>query len=180
MSKVVTDIEELRRAFRSNADHAIDAVYKEYRKAFINFAKSYNLPDDEVIDVFQETVIALYQNLQNDRVEKRQSSVKTYLFAIGKYKLINASKKQQRKTEQNGMETIENKESSTMHLNLQQSLRKLGDSCREILTLYYYRQYSIDAIMHTLSLKNENTVKAAKSRCLKKLKEIIKNTSNVG
>ncbi len=178
MGKEITDIDELKRAFRSNAEKAIDAVYKNYRRAFINFAKSYNLPDDEMIDVFQESVIALYQNLQRNRVEERQSSVKTYLFSIGKYKLINAAKKLQRKMEQNEMETIVNNETGKMDLNLQLSLQQLGDSCREILTLYYYRQYSIDAIMHRLSFKNENTVKAAKSRCLKKLKEIIKTTSH--
>jgi DNA-directed RNA polymerase specialized sigma24 family protein len=58
--------------------------------------------------------------------------------------------------------------------DLRNAMNQLSEGCRKVLVLFYYRRYTIEAIMHTLNYKNENTAKANKSRCLKKLREIMK------
>ena len=49
----------------------------------------------------------------------------------------------------------------------------LGKKCQELLTLFYYRGYTIQEIMEAENYNSENVVKAAKSRCMKTLRERI-------
>ena len=56
---------------------------------------------------------------------------------------------------------------------IQTALQQLSESCRKLMILFYYRQYSIEAIMHSMGYLNENVTKSHKSRCLKQLKEIF-------
>ncbi|MEM9936719.1 MAG: sigma-70 family RNA polymerase sigma factor, partial [Bacteroidota bacterium] len=55
-----------------------------------------------------------------------------------------------------------------------QAYQQMGDKCRELLKLFYYRGFSIKEIVVETGYKDENTVKSYKSRCLKKLKETIR------
>jgi RNA polymerase sigma-70 factor (ECF subfamily) len=58
---------------------------------------------------------------------------------------------------------------------LAEAFAGLSESCREVLTLFYYNHFSIDAIMPQMGYANENVTKSHKSRCLRKLKEIFKS-----
>jgi len=67
----------------------------------------------------------------------------------------------------------------TEALTVQQRLLKkhfktLGRQCQELLTLFYYRGFTIKEILNHGSYNSENVVKSAKSRCMKTLKERIK------
>lgn len=175
--KQIDDIEYLKEAFQKDAESTMKNVYTSYRAEFLAFARSYNLQEDDVLDAYQETHIALYQNLIDGKINYSSSTVKTYLFSIGKHKLLNTIKKLKGKEEvayndnliTNYTEYISEERNETLVM----SIKALGNSCREILTLFYYRKYSIEAIMQAMQMKNENTVKAAKSRCLKQLKGMM-------
>ena len=52
---------------------------------------------------------------------------------------------------------------------LQSAIRRLGEGCRKILVLFYYKRYSIDSIAADLGY-GKDSVKTQKSRCLKKLR----------
>lgn len=56
---------------------------------------------------------------------------------------------------------------------LKEHFKGLGAKCQELLTLFYYRGYTIQEIMEKGDYNSENVVKAAKSRCMKTLKERI-------
>ena len=60
---------------------------------------------------------------------------------------------------------------------LQQHLKSLGEKCQQLLTLFYYRGLTIQEIMEAENYNSENVVKAAKSRCMKTLKEKIKSNT---
>jgi RNA polymerase sigma-70 factor (ECF subfamily) len=55
------------------------------------------------------------------------------------------------------------------------ALLRIGEKCRELLKLFFYHNYSIQNIMEKMNYKNENVVSSHKSRCIKQLKEILKD-----
>ncbi len=162
-----------------DANRAMDGVYKSYRRAYIAFVKNKCDDKEVIIDSFQEAVIALYENIIEGKVEKNNSTVKTYLFAIGKNILINKMKHESRYAPIQDSFITENDNSLTeIPQHVAKAFSQLGDSCQKILTLFYYRRYSIESIAQEMDMKNTNSVKANKSRCLKKLKQLAnqKNT----
>lgn len=60
-----------------------------------------------------------------------------------------------------------------MQKALQKAFVTLGKKCKEILTLFYYRGFTLDEISETLNHDNKNVTKSQKSRCIKQLKEKV-------
>ena len=158
---------------------ALEEVYMRYRVAFSAYAQKYNLEQADILDVYQDAIISMYQNLVEKQVRLRDSSLKTYLFGIGKHKIldhIKANKKLYRL--KNNPIAYEEINIETFELTIEQQqlakyFRRLGESCQEILRMYYYRNWSIKEIVDWSHYKDENTVKSHKSRCLKKLRNSI-------
>jgi DNA-directed RNA polymerase specialized sigma subunit len=58
---------------------------------------------------------------------------------------------------------------------LQIAFKSLGEKCKAILTLFYYRGFTIDEITNELNYSNKDVAKSQKSRCIKSLKDLIFN-----
>lgn len=176
-------LEELRKG----SDKVLKQVYEENRSKFLNFARRYSLSDEENIDVYQDAYIIFYDNVMNGKIESFTSSMGTYLFGIGK-NLIFGRMKNNKKTvrteydlalvgkEDELVSTLEIDERSLTREQelLQKHFATLGKQCQELLTYFYYRGYTIQEIMDVKNYNSENVVKAAKSRCMKTLRERIK------
>lgn len=174
--------QELLRSIREEGMSALESVYQDYRNDFLRFALKYGLTEVECLDVYQDAIIALYENVQEGKLTKLTSSLKTYLFSIGKYILLNQLKAKQKivpesarayDTELVEVPPFESIELDERQEQIQKALNNLGGQCRELITLFYYHRYSIRQIQVEMEYSNENTVKAAKSRCMKKLKGLM-------
>ena len=180
----ITDLELLKERFSCDAEKTLSSIYLWYRQDFMDFGKSMIDENALVIDAFQDSVIALYQNLLNERIQSNSASVKTYLFEIGKRKIFSAIRKTSKEVlEEDPLSSVaveEDRNLSNMDQEdkMKKAINKLNITCQKLLILFYYRKYSIDAIMHSLDMKNENSVKANKSRCIKKLKSILTSDNN--
>jgi RNA polymerase sigma-70 factor (ECF subfamily) len=158
---------------------ALEYIYQLYRQDFLLFARKYQATDEDILDAYQDAMIALFENVQTGKLTELTSHIKTYIFSIGKYILLNKLKRQSRIVEIEQIpeqlddffyKKIELSHRQTILLN---ALDELGGKCQELLVLFYYRQFSIEAIMHELGYQSTNVVKASKSRCMKKMKLII-------
>src|SRR3546814_20515362 len=65
---------------------ALDEAYVRYKKGFFLFARTFSVPEEDIADVYQDTIISLYDNVKNGKIDTLTSSLKTYLFAIGRFK----------------------------------------------------------------------------------------------
>ena len=168
------------------AADAVEEYYPLWRKDFFLFASKYSLDKDEIADVYQDAMIVVIENINRGKLTQLSSSLKTYLFAVGKNIILNKLRESQRLTRINFVESnemfdskyfslVENDtyESGEMINEIGRAIELLGDKCREILYYYYYQKLSIKSIVEKLGYANENTVKANKSRCLKTLREKI-------
>lgn len=167
---------------RTQGMSALDSVYLKHRDAFLQFGRKYRMSDDDILDAYQDAAIAMYENAVKGRLTHFSSTVKTYLFSLGKYTLLNKMKKNNRTVpadddvmrtyDEGSDQMLDQIELSHRQSILSDMLGRLTENCRELLTLFYYHRYTIDAIRHELGYKDDNVVKSSKSRCLKKLKEL--------
>ena len=72
------------------------------------------------------------------------------------------------------LDFLDGDEPNEMQIQLQKAFVTLGKKCKEVLSLFYYRGYTIDEICTRLNYDNKNVVKSQKSRCIKQLKDKIK------
>jgi RNA polymerase sigma factor (sigma-70 family) len=65
-------------------------LYDKYKPVFMQFARKYFAVDrDTAEDIYQESFIVLYENIRENKFRESSVSIQTYLFAIGKNKLLN-------------------------------------------------------------------------------------------
>ena len=167
---------------KMNDEKAIRNFYNENKNGFILFAKRYNLNNDDLIDIYQDAIIALIENAKKGKIDDLKSSVTTYLYGIGKFMIFQKLKKESKTVSIDDFEKIEmvyddysEDEINLQVKMLQKGLNKLGDQCKKVLELFYYEEKKLDEIQSILGYTNKDVLKSQKSRCLKQLKELIKN-----
>jgi RNA polymerase sigma-70 factor (ECF subfamily) len=138
MSNTASDY-KLQVALRANKKGALETVYIDYKSEFINYSKRYPLNESDILDIYQDSIIAMHQKFVMTQLELKSSSVKTYLFGIGKNKIFTKLKSEQRFLDVE----IENKDyteidleehlPSDMQLALSKRLDEIYDSCKSLI-----------------------------------------------
>lgn len=168
-----------------NADQDMKDLYRSFRDKFLNITAHYGLPKEELIDIYQDAFIAYYEAIKYKKI-KIDKSPESYLMGTAKNMIFTRIKKKIKEREmqqdvnlgQDDILEYQRIELSPVQEKLYAALEKLSESCRKILTLFYFRQYSIEAIMHSMNYNSENVTKSHKSRCLKHLKSSIQDSPN--
>ncbi|MDX1410318.1 MAG: RNA polymerase sigma factor [Saprospiraceae bacterium] len=172
-------LNELALELKSGNMRMFRKFYLQFKPEYLRFATRYTRDEEVALDVYHDVFIVLFENITSGKLVTLTSSLKTYVFSIAKHMLLNHLRKQGREIQHDQeMEVMEvpdwvTNEPDEQTRMLRRQLTLLGKSCQEILELFYYRRYSIEAIMHEMHYKNENTVKAHKSRCLQRLREMM-------
>ena len=172
---------------RHGDDAPLYDLYKLYRNEFIVWAKSqYRATEDQAKDAFQEAVLDFHQNVISGHLIELSSTIKTYLFQIGKHKLLNIQKKEQRMTYHEGLHLIDNGEMGSFmeeenkaysKEQISNAIKNLPEDCQKVLKLYYFSEYDMESIAREMEYKNANTAKSKKSVCMKCLFEELKKLS---
>lgn len=177
-----SSLEEFKNSLEHKGLKALDEIYVSYKNEFLLFSKRFNISEEDALDIYQDAVIAFYENIKSGKLSELTSSIKTYVFSIGKYGIYNKQKKNN-KTIALERDHLENLDLEAVEIDfhtaekleiVNEAMENLGDRCKRILTLFYYHSYSIEALMYEFDYKNENVVRSHKSRCLRNLKELIK------
>jgi len=171
-----------------DSEQELREVYSKYRNEFLLWAvKHYDCTMEEAKDVFQQTIVIFYENIIYGKVTVISTQVKTYLFGIGKNKileLLRAKKKNMPQFEEGDIDIQHifynepNAEYEEKLVQMESSLALLGDPCKSILEHYYYHKKSMMEISEILDYKNRETVKNMKYKCLQRLKQIFKTEFN--
>ncbi len=159
-------------------DTALKKVYEENRKAFLDFSSRYPLSKEDALDIYQDAVVAFCENVKKGKLDTLKSSLSTYIFAIGKYKIYALLKKEQRQVPlEEGPDLYsffpsEPEEEDPQVRVLREAFKELGSVCKKVLTLFYYEGKKLEEIQQTMGYESKDVLKSQKSRCLKKLKEL--------
>ncbi len=73
----------------------LDKIYLEVKPAFLPYAKKsfQRITHEEIEDIYQDTIIDLYKNIQRGLLTEIEISFSSYVIHIGKMKLISSNKK---------------------------------------------------------------------------------------
>ncbi len=167
-------------------EEVIRKIYETHQQPFNLFAKKYALPHEEIQDVYQEMIVALYEHAVKGKLDELRTSMRTYLFAIGKYMIYARLKKAGKMMQLNQLDVDELGEFNWPYeeqpgekvMALQQAFAQLGEKCRQLLTRYYYRDLSMKAIAEEMDYESADVVKSLKARCMKQLKSFVKPFNN--
>lgn len=171
-------------SLKNGQKETLDVIYLQYKEGFLDFANRYPITVDDGLDIYQDSIIVLYENILRGKLDQLKSSIKTYLYAVGKYKIFARLKVESQHEALQGDELIEDMtlleiETAEERLKLlQQAYLHLGPRCQEVLKLFYYEGLKLEDIKDRLSYDSKNTVKSQKSRCLKQLKDLIQTNGN--
>ena len=183
VSTITTDA-ELLRELRSGdrIDDAIRTIYRSYFDSLGWYVMNNNGSRHDAEDVFQEVVLSFIDLVQKNKF-RGESSIKTFLFALNRHAWLNELKKRGRTLKreeryQKGQELHElNVSDMIVHREERRQvaslMEQLGDTCKKILLLFYYENLSITEILNSLHYENEQVVRNKKSKCLKKLEQMI-------
>lgn len=168
---------------KQNDLSALDDAYISYKKDFFLFARTFSVSDEDTADVYQDTIISLYENVKNGKLDTLTSSLKTYLFAIGRFKLYRQMERNKKVCyEEQIIYSSEEIQLFDIDMSeerrnvLKNAIERLGDKCQKILDLYYYRGMTLDEAQQFLKYSTKDVLKNQKSRCLKQLKEFVKKS----
>nr|WKN37673.1 RNA polymerase sigma factor [Tunicatimonas sp. TK19036] len=182
MEQTYTEDQILIQRIKSGDEASLVEIYKQHRPAFLQWAQhSYRVDEEKAADAFQDAVVCLYRNIVQGKLETLTSSLKTYLFAIGK-NVIRKKFQQPVALETDELWMVENLHAEPIDqfaTNERQQLvarlmETIGEPCKSILEMFYFRGFSMEAIAERLKYKNENVVKTQKLRCLTSLKNMVR------
>lgn len=169
-------------------DKAVGYLYRNYYRMLENYilTNSGNKLDAE--DLIQEVMIAFIELIQQEKF-RGDSSVKTFLFALTRNMWISELRK--RSSEARRVEAFEKDRDMLeedvvgylMHREAQQTVvslfEKLGETCRKILSLFYYENLSMKEILEQTDYENEQVVRNKKYKCLKELTDLVHQSPTV-
>jgi RNA polymerase sigma factor (sigma-70 family) len=164
-------------------DEALRFLYRSHFSYLQHYILNNQGSEDDAADIFQEVMISFMHIVQQEKF-RGESSIRTFLYTLNRNLWLNELKRRGRalKREKNFGELHAAAEQGALHhMEQRQSagqlmaiMEQLGESCKSILTQFYYEQRSMKEIVTTLHYENEQVVRNKKSKCLKKLGELLK------
>ncbi len=167
---------------RSGDQKALGVLYADHRVEFLRWiSRDFRCPDDDAKDIYQVAVLIVYENIHRGKLNQMTSTLKTYLFGVGKNLAHDWSRKNQRQqpfeqeaalyslvTDPFGDDTI----ADDSRLNLVSvCLKKLGPPCQELLEMFYFCKKSMEELTLSLGYKNADTAKSQKYKCMSRLRK---------
>jgi RNA polymerase sigma factor (sigma-70 family) len=171
---MMTDSEILER-IRQGDESALDYLYKKNYKMMTKLVISNSGSDDEAKDVYQDALIIFWQKaIDKDFV--LSSKISTFLYSVcqnlWRKELDRKSKLSSEEKDGEEINDIDKRERIEI---INQCINELGDTCKKILTYYYFDNLSMNDIAKKLGFANADTAKTKKYKCKKELDEFIKS-----
>ncbi|MCB9273662.1 MAG: sigma-70 family RNA polymerase sigma factor [Lewinellaceae bacterium] len=172
--------DQLIRQLAAGDEGAWRRLYDDMRSPFRLFFIRYGaMAPEDALNLFQEAMVVLHRNCTGGKIQPPlTSSIKTYLFGIGKILL-----------KKNGVDTrhwdddipelpvapeVESREDQRANAELvRRLLDKIGEPCKRLLELIFVHGYVMDAVAEELELPSAGAARKRKFDCLKKMRDLI-------
>lgn len=166
---------------KSGDQKALSTLYEGCRSEFLHWVqKDYHCPLDDAKDLYQVAVLIVYDNIQHGKLDHLTSSLKTYLFAVGKNLAHERSRKLQRSlpfdqdmflkimVEDESQNGVLDEDLDMVHA----CMEKIGQPCKQLLEWYYFFRKTMDEIATTMNYKNTDSAKNQKYKCMERLRKL--------
>jgi len=134
--------------------YSIEQLYRQHYSMIQSLVLANAGSKDDAADLFQETVIVLYEKVKAGNFEL-QCLLKTFLYSVARRLWLKKLQQQQRYTSQpDGLEeTVPVEDEIEKHLKLQNdfyimesAMNKVGEPCKSLLQAYYLQKKHMNII----------------------------------
>ncbi len=158
----------------SGDEGALDLVYQKYYRMMTKLVINNSGTEQEAKDIYQDALVVFWQKAISGNLVMT-SKMSTYIYSI----CFNLWRKE---LERKKRHTSEQKDSSEFQEHdkaerikiIGECVSELDDTCRKVLTYFYFDGMSMQDIAEKLGFANTNTAKTKKYKCKKKLDELVK------
>lgn len=171
-----------------NDDRAWRFICKNMKSGFASIIGqafySGNISNEDIEDIFQESCIVLMQKVKSGSVTvSREGALFSYLVQIGKLTACNLIRKRKDITSEDVVTISDNlhKEYEDISVDEKQKsqdefLDRVFDSlpsdCKTLLKHFYWGRKPMDQIASILGMRNADSAKTKKNKCMNKFKDI--------
>ena len=169
-------------------EDAAKALYNQYADIFFRWVRKFysKYPEAEIADIYQEAFLTFYYQIRDGKLKEIRHSLQTYLFAIGKNFIRNELRKRAKFIETEDEASVQEIKALGMDLSVMTNYQKahqaevvgqlliqIGDPCKTVLELAFFRSFAPEAIAAHMGYKTEATARVRKVRCLNQLGELL-------
>jgi RNA polymerase sigma factor (sigma-70 family) len=156
-------------------EQALEVIYQKYYRMMVRLVVTNSGTEQEAKDVYQEAVVVFWQKAISGNLVLT-SKISTYLYSI----CLNLWRKElERKSrhshEQKDAIEFQQQEREEKAKIIHACIEKLGETCKRVLSYYYFEGMSMKQIAEKVGFANTDTAKTKKYKCKKKLDELIKS-----
>lgn len=171
---------------RTGNDLLLSALYRKYFGMVLKHVLNNSGTEEEAQDIYQETIIVLYNNVQKPSFEL-SCALQTYIFSVSKrlwLKQLNKNSNVYKLTEsadEDGTlvdvssDLREFKEQEEQFEKMNESLKELGEPCKTLIEDFYLQRLSMEEISEKFGYTNADNAKNQKYKCLQRLKRLFFN-----
>lgn len=170
----------------------LEKLYDEIREPFLMWSlQQYQCDHEDVLEIYQNAFTIMYMNVKKGKLTALTSSIKTYIFSIGKNLFREKFRSKHNQTV--NIEDVAEVGVLDQHLDtgildqyadsekkdkVARLLGEIGDPCKTLLKLIFIKGYSSEAVVHEMGYSDERVVRKRKSLCLKKMREMVAIKAN--
>ncbi|MEJ7778605.1 MAG: sigma-70 family RNA polymerase sigma factor [Daejeonella sp.] len=165
----------------NDSKEILNRLYKTYFPMVLQLVLNNNGSEDDAKDIFQESVIVLYNKVKSGNFELN-SKLKTFIYSVCRrlwLKRLNAQSRQAKNIQDFSEfhpveDDFEKHEEKDRHFNMmEQALVQLGEPCKTIIEDYYLQNKSMQEISEKFGYTNADNAKTQKYKCLQRLKKLF-------
>lgn len=171
-------METLNDWYKENPEEILERIYVDNFSWLENYVLQNSGNIDDARDVFQEGIIAAWLNLRTGKFYGTADQFNAYVRQICKYKWINQLRLNSRKKDYHAIELHDQHEEALevagdtdQNTMLEKCIAHLGEKCKKILNLFYYKKKSLGAIAAEMD-NTEESIKTIKYRCMMQLRKL--------
>ncbi len=165
----------------NDSKEILNRLYVTYFPMILQLVLNNSGNEDDAKDVFQESVIVLYNKVKSGNFELN-SKLKTFIYSVSRrlwLKRLNAKSRTIRNIEdysefipvEDDLERHEEKDRQFEVMEL--ALSQLGEPCKTIIEDYYMQNKSMQEICEKFGYTNSDNAKTQKYKCLQRLKKLF-------
>ncbi len=173
---------------RNGNNEILSALYKKYYNIVLKFIVNNSGTEEAAQDIYQETVIVLYENAQKPQFSLN-CQLQTYIYSVAKRLWLKQLKKNGKtflfkEDDENELADVtgdvaEHSEKEKNLDKMNKSLLELGEPCATLIKDYYLSKLNMDEIAEKFGYTNADNAKNQKYKCLQRLKKYFFETHSI-
>lgn len=179
--KPQTDEQALLEGLASRDNKAVETLYRDHFNMVQTLIINNNGSSDDAKDIFQETMIVLYEKVRSGTFELN-CQIKTFVYSVSRRLWLKRLQQQNRYAAPgDNMEAIvaveedleAHDQRNAEYEMMETAINHLGEPCKSLLEAYYLQKQNMQVIAANFGYTNSDNAKNQKYKCLMRLKKIF-------